>query len=68
MKNSNIGTAVLRVVPALCLLLTVVSVAIPRHINWHPGRRYTTSASQCAAKTVKSISQVKMTCTALTGS
>lgn len=61
MKNSNIGTTVLRLISAVFLLLAVASVN-PHHINWRPRVKQTAPAWQCLTQVHTQARQVKLGC------
>lgn len=61
MKNLNIGTTVLRLIPAVFLLLAVASVN-PHHINWRPRTHRINPAQQCLANANPLAQQVKLRC------
>ncbi len=60
-KQMNIATALLRIIPTLCLLLAVSSVN-SHHINWKPRLRHLNLTQKCGFNVSKPINPVAIDC------
>ena len=61
MKQINIATALLRIIPTLCLLLAVSSVN-SNHINWKQHPRYLNLTQKCGFNVSKPTNPVAIDC------